>query len=49
MSERTLKILELIIKIPKYLISSVHGITTPFAEQQELFPGPVLRQHDFWH
>jgi len=43
-------ILERIIKTPKYLNSSVYGITGPFAmlieQQQELFLGPILTQHD---
>jgi len=38
-------------KTPKYLISSVHGMTGPFVMslqlQQELFLGPILTQHDF--
>ena len=46
-----LKILESMIKMTKYLISSVHKMTTPFVvlieQQQGLFLGPVLREHDF--
>ena len=38
------------VKTPKYLDSSVHGMTGPFAmlieQQQELFLGPILTQHD---
>jgi len=38
-------------KTSKYLNSSDHGMTGPFAmlieQQRELFLGPILRQHDF--